>query len=237
MEYYVDCECSSYVTVELFQAGTSVECEDCGREVKIPSSVKLKEMAGDKYPNASPLERAEIAIENGERPFDGQCQRCRKVAAEVVQPANFRFLQERYFDHDGGVDMSYKGPVSLVAGAPTEEHWKTLAIPLMFCKQCYDDFTLDRTSSARASAPTTLLHLVGWAALLLLMICLCIFLPFVGIPVAFFLFARLVQWKTRKKGDPVLLNFVKKLRWVGAVVSREDEYTLTLGESRPLKTD
>lgn len=233
MRYYVDCECSKLICVELFQAGTDVTCPKCGDSVAVPSSSKLKEMSGDKHPFASPLERAAIALKNGEVPFTGQCQRCDLKPAEFQQVIDFTFLKKRFLNHDGGVEITGRG-IGLVAGASTEEDWGQFSFPLLFCKPCLHEFRDESRQGALQFIASRVAAFVGMALLFAILVLLCLALPFVGVSLAVFLFWRLWEWKSRKRAHQPTLSLISELEWIGDAIRGEDEYVLNARPPIPI---
>ena len=141
--YFVDCDCGSKVRVELFDAGTQKLCPNCKSTIKIPSSNKLKELSGDKYPLLSPIEKLRVTAESGEPPFDGQCHGCSATRAAWSTLCVLQVMVERHVTDEGGIRPSVTGGIKLVASA-SEETWQRIEFPLLLCEQCQTQFEADR---------------------------------------------------------------------------------------------
>ncbi len=132
------CACGNNVQVELWHAGLDRECSGCGAKVAVPPLDVLKRLSGDLHPNLDDWQKLVVAIETGERPFDGPCVGCHDVHCRYVVPVRLSVLHERHVDDDSLVRLS---PVSVELKLPGgEETWRNVVIPLRLCTSCYDDF-------------------------------------------------------------------------------------------------
>lgn len=228
--YFVECHCGKAIQVELFQAGTGTTCPACAASVKIPNTNKLKELAGDKYPLLSPIEKLRLTSQSGESPFHGMCHGCQNVRATYTTPCQFTVMKERSVAHHGGVLVSLTG-VKLVA-ASAEERWRTTEFPLLLCDQCQGSFGTDRAAGRTKST----LKSVGLICVLVAFLyCLYANAELVAALSGVFLLIGTIAWivhfRDTKHADPGIVRWLEKIRWFPEAIASEDEYTLTLGQS------
>ena len=233
--YIVECECHNQMRVELFQAGTSQTCPSCGATVKIPSSHRLKECSGDKYPFLGALEKIRVAVESGSAPFDGVCHGCGHVSAAYSTPINLRILVEREMDHDGIIRPTIAGGIKLVAAA-SRESWQTTTFPLLLCQECQVKFASDRVKARirRYLKDACLLGLLG------------VFLYVVyyhteaiaalsGILSLIGAIAWAAGFSHSRHVEPFINRWLLNIRWVPDAISAEDEFQLSIGRSIPIE--
>lgn len=130
-KYSVECECRREILVELFQAGSLVECAECHRQVTVPSITALKTQAGDQYPLLDVWEKLAKTIENHQPPFDGKCQKCRERDAEQVRAVSFVVMHER--NEAGQLHIPF-----VIKRQYFEEHWKRADFPFLLCRKCHE---------------------------------------------------------------------------------------------------
>ena len=233
--YFIDCDCGNQLRVELFDAGTIKMCPSCGATVKVPSSNKLKELSGDKYPFLRPIEKVRRTVQMGEPPFHGMCHRCCTVRAAYATPCTFTVMAERHVADEGGIRPSMTGGVKFVVGA-SEEKWETTTFPLLLCEQCQSQFHSDRLF-ARVNAGLKLVALLGL---------LVVFLYFAyhnaevvaalsGIIWLIGVIAWAARFRNTKKLDPFVTKWLQNIRWVPDAIAGEDEFRLTIGASTGIK--
>lgn len=109
MEFDIKCDCGQGLRVSVGQAGSTISCR-CGREVRIPNSMKLREMA-----NLAPVEpEPELVLramfEAGE--FDDT--RCSICGGEAISRRRVLVACEQQYAHHRGSDAAQYG---LVFGA------------------------------------------------------------------------------------------------------------------------
>jgi hypothetical protein len=233
--YIVECECHNKMRVELFQAGTSQPCPSCGATVKIPSSHRLKECSGDKFPFLAAIEKIRVAVESQSAPFDGVCHGCGHVSAAYSTPLNLRILVEREMDHDGKIRPTITGGIKLVAAA-SRESWQTTTFPLLLCQKCQVDFTSDRFKARiqRYLKVTFSLGLLG-AFLYVVYYHAELIAALSGILSIIGAIAWAAGFSHAKEVEPFINSWLRNIRWVPDAISDEDEYQLSIGLSTPIK--
>jgi len=82
MEFDLPCECRKVHRVSIGLAGTSISC-DCGRQIPVPSSLKLREMAGLAPVEPEPELVLRQLVETGELP-PPRCVVCSAEAATQI---------------------------------------------------------------------------------------------------------------------------------------------------------
>jgi hypothetical protein len=230
--YYLECPCGTRPSVRLSQAGTTIQCPQCGAALSVPSSSDLRRLAGDQHPYLDALQRIAKALQQGAPPFHGICQQCGNRAASVQVPVTFQFLVKREVsDHEGlGPGFSpIKGPsLDLVVGA-AREYWQTSRFPLLFCEICHREF---RRGWNRA----TLLHAAKGGVALMFLVPLILFLmlfglliPFISIPAMILVIVMAFRYYMRKKAHPFLLGTLERLPLVCEAIAVEDEYRIQAG--------
>jgi len=234
--YFVECNCGQHLRVELFEAGTTTVCPACRAAVDIPNSVRLKELAGDRYPTLSSLEKVQRAIANGEPPFEGHCHGCDRVPAEYVVPIVFDVLVERQVVGYMGVRPTLTGGIKLTA-EPTEETWQATTIPLMLCTECHSAF---RAAEARE-------HWSAWGKVLSFygLLVASLTLAYFHFELAVMLFGILgvvgyAVWNAglRLAPQPIprfLPHWLAGIRWLPEAIAAEDEFKLSVGQSQQLE--
>jgi hypothetical protein len=75
MQFTIHCDCGRGITVDEWQAGSSLTCPACGRETNVPPSTKLRESAGLPAIELSPEIVISHMIRSGELPAP-QCLSC-----------------------------------------------------------------------------------------------------------------------------------------------------------------
>jgi hypothetical protein len=143
-EFDIKCECGRTVRVSIGQAGSTVACR-CLRDVRVPSSIKLREMA-----NLAPVEpEPELVLQsmynNGELDT-GECLLC---AGEAVVDHHLLLVCEQQFARNRGSDAGQYGIIAGFAGsllASAAERRRnieilgrdvTVPVRLSFCAACY----------------------------------------------------------------------------------------------------
>lgn len=175
--YHVDCECGARIEVTLVQAGLDLLCPNCGKNVSVPNTVKLRELSGDTHGNLTPLQRADLALRDGAPPFDGRCQRCHKHQADVEVPVSFEFLEERFLENDGGLTIS--GQFKVSGGT---EQWVCFEFPLLFCEQCHSKFRVERRRARWSGLFRSLRSTILLGPLVLLLLLFSVFVPHLSVP-------------------------------------------------------
>lgn len=230
--YHFNCECGEDIEVELFNAGSNMECPSCHRSVSVPSSVVLKKLAGDSHSFLSPIERIAQAVSERSAPFDGTCHRCHSQDASVEIPMDFTFLVERQVEDDG----PHASPAGIVfhSGDITSEDWRRLHVPLFLCQQCYRSFDEERRRSETRGSWMVLVYSVGFAVALIVACFISFVLP-VTLPLVLLVFWRIFKFRHRKKIDPYLVRWVSEIPKFGKVIVSEDEYQLSVGVTRSFR--
>ena len=232
--YFVDCECGSQLRVELFHAGMEKVCPSCSATIRVPSSIELKELSGDKYPFLRPIEKIQRTAQSGEPPFNGVCHGCNAARATYATPCCFDVMMERHVADDGGLRPTLSGGIKLVAAA-SEEMWQSVAFPLLLCEQCQTRFRSDRNFT-RAKAVLGFITLLGLLAAFLYFVYQDAELVAALSGVLWLIGA--IAWGARfrdtRKLDPFLTRWLQNIRWVPEAIAGEDEFTLTIGHTIPL---
>lgn len=233
--YHVECGCGQQIPVELYQAGTKVECPGCRQPVAIPSSTKLKTASGDKHPLLSPLEKVAIAASAKEFPFQGACHKCQANEAAFATPIEFKAMIERVILKEGGIRPISLSVFVLTTGE-SEEQWVTVRFPLLLCGKCQSEFALDHKRSGRKG----LFKNVIMFGLLALFLYLVYLRPEAVVAIAGLLsLVGMVAWvanlRGTKKGETFLSRWLGGIRWVPEMIQSEQEYSLTAGHSEPIR--
>jgi hypothetical protein len=243
-KYSVACECHRQIPVELFQAGTSVECSECHRKVVVPTITALKEQSGDKYPWLSTWQKIAETRANREPPFDGVCQKCRERTAELQVPIKFDAMQER---SDAG--QSSYGQVTI---QHFEERWIKTTFPMLMCAQCDEQFSTMRRASAwkKFLGAFLLILLLGGIAVWVLM-GLNIFMEssvsdstvrsapmlirlLAGATITLVIIVRKYRKKSRVvRGDRYAIEWLAGIPLVQDLIAGEDECRISVGKSAP----
>lgn len=232
--YSVTCPCGTTIEVNIWQSGTSVPCPRCAVDVRVPDSITLKRQSGDLYPHLGALEKIERTRDEREPPFHGVCHNCNKSRAQWVVPIRLDILTERHLRNDGGVSLGVTGLVLTAAGG--EEYWKSVPIPLLLCTECYGRFQHSRKYGTAEEV------LMGIGCLFLLAILVVIVWMFAEVFAAFSGLVWIVgaiAWALSKRGGVKMPNFIRpwlrKIRWLPEVLSKEDEYRVTVGEPQEIQ--
>lgn len=234
-KYFVECDCGKRIRVELFNAGTTKVCPSCNSEVSVPDSITLKELSGDKYPFLRPIEKIQQALRNAEPPFDGLCHVCSDVDADHQVPITFNVMVERHVEDDGGIRPTITGKVELYAAA-SEELRQSTTFPLLLCTQCHAQF---QSASSRAKVKN-IVNALSLAALFGAFLYFAyhhaeVVATLAGIISLIGAIAWAAKFRQTKKLDPFVLSWLSNIRWVPEAIEAEDEYTLSIGESRPFQ--
>ena len=231
-EYFVDCPCGASLSVELFKAGSTITCDRCRSEVKVPNSIQLKLMNGDKYPHLGLLEKIKATAEAGERPFQGECHACLHSRADMRIPVLIADLKERVIDEPEHPVMPVITPwmigVRLKKGKIVEESWARVTVPVLLCNHCWDDY--QRSFRWRKL----------WKSLTLAGSLGCM----IGIPIAFWpttvepvfsiglglMAAAILYFALTPKADGhPIFTILRKIRWVGDCLRSSMDFRLSVG--------
>ena len=233
MMYRAECNCGNAIPVELWQAGTRIDCEKCNREIVVPNSIALKEQSGDKHPFLNSIEKLKELRGSGEPPFDGTCHGCGEVQATWEIPASLRILTERILDDDGGIRPSLTGGVKLVVSAG-EEVWRVVRIPFLLCTDCHDLLEADRRAAKRRK-------IFGWLFLFALSAGFLWYanlhdeLP-VAIIVVFAIVAAIAKvWSMRstRSVEPYAIDWLERIDLVADIIDQEEKFELALKTAEP----
>jgi hypothetical protein len=144
MQYLVDCECGSYVSVEETDAGTTTLCT-CGRTVVIPSLRELRRSAGQTAP-VSPELTIESLLLAGELPEETNCVlcgertdssvcckiQCEQALVRSGRPSLWAYLL-------AGLTLGWLGLAILKATQQEDKEWgkdRLFPLPLRICVSC-----------------------------------------------------------------------------------------------------
>ncbi|MCG6155543.1 hypothetical protein [Rubinisphaera margarita] len=233
--YYVDCDCGSQLRVELYHAGTDRACPSCSKSVMIPDSITLREMSGDKYPYLRPIEKVRQTARAGEAPFNGLCHGCNSTQAQFATPCCLTVMEERVVASDGGIRPTLTG-VALHT-ASSEEHYTATSFPLLLCEQCQSRFQSDRFF-ARLKSKLKLAALLGLLGAFLYFVyynaevvaALAGLIWLVGV------IAWAAGFRDTKKFPAYLNRWFENIRWLPEAIADEDEFSLTVGQSKAIET-
>ena len=229
--YFVECGCGIKLRVELFEAGTTKLCPSCKSEVRVPSSTKLKELSGDKYPLLRPIEKIQQALSNREPPFDGQCHGCDEDQATYQVPVTLSVMVERSVNDEGGLRPTVTGNILLYTGA-AEELWQSTTLPLLLCPRCHLRF---QAANFRAKIyrllKTFSLLVLGSAFLCFAYFYTELIAALAGVISLIGAIAWMIQFRHTKKLDPFVNEWLCQIRWVPEALAAEDEFQLSVGES------
>lgn len=232
--YHVDCECGAKLPVQIFEAGTRKQCSSCAAVVAIPSSDRLKELAGDAYPYLSAIAKVRLTAESGAPPFHGVCHCCGQRAA-FSTPISLDVMVERHVDDDGGIRPTITGGVKLVV-SDSEEIWQTTTFPLLLCNSCQQRFQADRFRF-RMRSRGKLLMLIG--LLILFLYGAYHHLELVAAFSMLFWVVGVLAWAARfrntKNIDSNLAKWLSGIRWVSEAIECEDEFALAVGAACPYR--
>lgn len=235
-EYFVECVCGERVAAKLFEAGTTKACQKCLSNVRIPSSLKLQESAGERFPFLSPIQQLRQAVDLQSAPFDGSCQSCSNKNASVCVPVVLSIMDERHVSSDDVIRPTVLGGAKFVVPAAVE-HWARLRFPLNLCDRCHSQFHRERLRfkylkhAMRCSMGVLTVATVyfawnsredlAWASGMLWL---------VGTLVWAF------RSTNTKKIDSFALKWLMRIRWVSEIVSGEDEFRVWIGPPMAIGT-
>jgi len=228
--YAVACPCGRQIPVELFQAGTSVTCNECQRTVDVPSMSDLKELSGDTHPFMSAIEKVRATLLACEPPFDGHCQQCQSNVATIEIPVALSIMVERHVQDDGGIRITPMGGIVAHVGA-SEEWWEELNFPILVCESC-----LNKSSSqfSLLSVSKYLFTLITLALVGLMFISnadwleLYIVLGLISGAIA------VLGWKKQGLRNNIRYErFLKKISWVSEVLQSEEECVISIDSPMP----
>jgi hypothetical protein len=210
--YVITCGCGNEMDVTAAMAGTSTTCVRCHKTIGIPSLSRLKSGAGEFVSGASPADLIALAIESRSPPFDGMCQVCTESPAALVLPVYLAFKERR---ETTGEDFGYTS---------SDEQWRSVSIPCMFCYSCEKRFDQEwRSSKIRKMVAVSLLLLVIPVAALMLLL-FSMFICF-SLPGLIFIVFLVLRFQSKKQGDRFLIAHLSQLRYVPKLLA-EDEYIL-----------
>jgi|JI6StandDraft_1071083.scaffolds.fasta_scaffold210595_1 hypothetical protein len=235
-QYFIECRCRASLPVELYHAGSTVTCHRCGAKVKVPDSIQLKVLNGDKYPNLSLLEKITATAKAGEMPFQGDCHGCLDMRADFQILVLLKDLKERGIndpDHPViPVITPWSVGVKWKVGEITDETWQMAVIPVLLCSQCHDEIerSIGWRKLRRGLAMTfSLGSLIGipaalWSTRIE---------PVFTIGAGFIVAAVLIYILTPNPSSHPVLHILRKIRWVGECISSSMAYQLSIGNSQP----
>jgi hypothetical protein len=226
-KYFADCPKGHPIQVELFQAGSTVNCPTCQSETSVPDTLTLKKNSGDKYPLLAPIDKIRSQIAAKERPFDGVCVACGRADTEIVVPIRYRSLTERQLDHDGGIRIGLSG-IQLSASGGVET-WDDFIIPLHLCHSCFESFESKRRFHKWKNRTFSATMLI---VLLVFLILAYYQMELVAAVSGILWLVGLAAWaagmKPRKTVDPSLKIAMEKIEWLEAV-AESMEMQLSVG--------
>jgi hypothetical protein len=237
--YHFPCACGQRVPIELFQAGTQVKCPACQDTVLVPGSGKLQELAGDRYPYLSPLDKIVATAANREPPFDGVCHYCRKAAAEFESAVCLDLVVERHQQYEGEIRLRV-GEIEPAAPAGAEFR-RSLAFPLSLCLPCRQRFETARSTEA--------MRHFKFSMFAVFLIFIYVYdqiqvarmdVPETGVPAVLMVIFRLSligvaiigwQWvyRPRSNSGQSLIPLVQQIPWVEEAIATADEFQLSIG--------
>lgn len=143
-EFDIKCECGRTVRVNIGQAGSTATCR-CLRDVRVPSSIKLREMAG-----LAPVQHEpELVLQSLYQSGQLDTRDCLLCGGEAVVVHPVQIVCEQQFARNRGSDA---GQYSVIAGAAgvllasaaerrgqIEVLGRDVTVPadLPFCSACY----------------------------------------------------------------------------------------------------
>lgn len=232
--YSVECRCGHTLPVQLYQAGTTVECPQCRQPVSVPSSTKLQTASGDKNPFLSPLEKIARAAAANEYPFQGECHRCHKSSAAFAILIQFQAMLERQLLTPPWIWPSITGRFLIIGTGKSEEQWITLRFPLLLCSSCHGDFVVARRKADRRwlLKNLVLFGLLG-AFLYVVFVWPELIYALAGVISLIGFVAWVANLRDKKKGESFLMSWLEGIRWVPEAIRSEQEYVLEVEETRP----
>lgn len=229
-QFSFKCECGKSIRVQMLDAGTTKTCPECHSTVTVPNTLKLKELAGDKYPHLNAIDKIRKTLATGEPPFDGLCHACGVRDAEFQLLITLNVMVERHVS-DAGYRPSITGGIA--KRVYTEEQWQATSFPLLFCANCQIHAEAQRSSAMFRNLMTVLLSLaaiVGIVAYAILnKIAFSLYLVAVLCPFVYWLATRGIRFLNRGM-DPVTTSWLSLIRWVPEAIRSEEEIQLSIGE-------
>jgi hypothetical protein len=140
VDFQLDCECGSAVTVTEAAAGREIDCS-CGRTIKVPSFGELRQRAGLPANNVSPALMITHLQEKGELYPPADCVWCGAESDDVL---HFRVECERqWVKREGGFSwvLYLVSPIAAIASysrEQTREFGKDtiFLLPVTVCPNC-----------------------------------------------------------------------------------------------------
>ena len=247
-QYFVDCVCGLAVKAELYEAGTEKQCPSCQSLLRVPSSVKLREMSGDRTPFLSPLRKIRRAADHADSPFDGRCHFCHKSSADFQIPMTIHVMAERAVSGDDDDSWIYPRLLHFVILLirTQKEEWEATNFPLLLCNSCFEQFQRSRMGSRIwHAAGAVLLLAVFWGLIWDTNYnenLIALLLPISWI-ICVFEFIRSILRGNRtshsflgqKRFSHYAAKYLREIPLVVEVIDTEDEYSLCIG--KPTKYD
>lgn len=138
-------------------------------------------------------------------------------------------------DHDGGIRPTITGGIKLEMAASTE-YWEQHSFPLLLCNDCYSEFAADR-SYTRFKKTSRRISIVFFilAVLIFVFIRDPLSAAVATVSTAIALFISALFMISNPTIEPYIIQWLSDIRWFEDAFSKEDEYTLVLGETRQIK--
>ncbi|MCC9602303.1 hypothetical protein LOC67_17245 [Stieleria sp. JC731] len=200
--FAVECSCGHEALVATFQAGTSVSCEQCGAELRVPSLRELKSLP---VVDVSPIGELEAQIAEQEEVFDGRCQLC-----DV---------------HRG----AYWLPVLVVAFRDNDGYCRSFVVPCIVCDLCFGDFRRGVWSGRIQGLWNAGVKLVLLVVAVLLAIVIAFILPVIGILGVLLFGASLILYLSRFDMNPFIRRHLNRICRLDETLSSADGYRTRLG--------
>lgn len=200
--------------------------------VAVPSVSQLKRMAGNKAPYLAAVERLSKALAEHAEPFTGKCQFCNSQPASLQRLVSLRYLVARHVSEREGLQPSATG-MALAVGA-ANERWHIVQFPLLFCGDCHKQVQQEWRRANFWSFGKTLGAMVFYVPLVVLLIVLSLFIPFVSIGVVVLVVVMAVRYRTRKKVSPFIREMLSRLPLVCDVMVGLDEYEVEVAPAAPV---
>ncbi|MBL8819301.1 MAG: hypothetical protein JNL58_24935 [Planctomyces sp.] len=228
-EYFIACQCGWTLSVQLFEAGTTKACPKCASAVRIPSSIKLQQAAGDCSPYLSAVDKLRQAAKLNSAPFNGTCHACNRSTAVVAYPITLQIMEERQISNDEVIRPSVLGGAKLVVPA-AEERWSGTKFPLMLCEICDRQFShenrLHKYSIYAARivmfGSFTATGCFAWANEEKLA-------WMSGLVFTTGMLIRAFRSTNTKRIDAFAIKWLSRIRWVPEILESEDEFRVIIG--------
>lgn len=215
IRYEIVCHCGETKLVALSTAGTHMNCDSCGREVKVPTFSELK---NGRSIDVSPLGRILDAIRTRRKPFNGNCQICDKSLAANIVPIQL-FVSTK----QPGMQEEY------------EHDSRTITIPCVLCDFCYPSFRWGLILGKLQALPRALFDVIWLLLALIAASAIAFVLPFIGLAFVCCVVAGLFYHLRKKRANPYLFKFLNRICNLNSTLEGTERFSLMVQKRQRTK--